>query len=77
MKERRLEQDSGKAEIPGRRRPLEGVILEQRLALREERAGRAGSHIKSGRELSRQRGEGQRPVVGKQCEGRACSELSE
>lgn len=44
MKERRLEQDSGKAEIPGRRRPLEEVMLEQRLALREERAGRAESH---------------------------------
>lgn len=48
MKERRLEQDSGKAEIPGRRRPLEGVILEQRLALREERAGRAESQSLGG-----------------------------
>lgn len=44
MKERRLEQDSGKAGIPGRRGPLEEVIFEQRLEVSEERAGRPESH---------------------------------
>lgn len=43
MRERRLEQDSGKAGTPGRRRPLEEAIFEQRLELSEERAGRAES----------------------------------
>lgn len=71
MKEWRPEHDRGQ------RRPLEEVIFEQRPELGGGGQDRL-SHIKSGRELPRQREEeGTRPAVGMPCEGLACFELSE